>query len=96
MASRFGVYGIAEGLVWHHALACMELPKAYGITEGAFFQRLDSMHSYGMIPFRLRRIPYGTPCRFHTRLWRDWDASKPRFSYPFNTIYYCAPPAGML
>ena len=26
----------ATGLVWHHAPACMELPKAYGITKGVF------------------------------------------------------------
>ena len=33
----------ATGLVWHHALACMELPKAHGITEGVF--------SCGLIPY---------------------------------------------
>ena len=33
----------ATGLVWHHAPACMELPKAYGITEGVF--------SCGLIPY---------------------------------------------
>ncbi|MBR5871004.1 MAG: hypothetical protein IKZ09_08200, partial [Clostridia bacterium] len=26
----------AAGLAWHHASACMESPKAYGITKGAF------------------------------------------------------------
>jgi hypothetical protein len=33
-ACRFFIQ--AAGLAWHHASACMELPKAYGITEGAF------------------------------------------------------------
>jgi hypothetical protein len=43
-------------LAWHHAPACMESPKAYGITEGAFL-RLDSIRCSASIPYRLRRIP---------------------------------------
>ena len=36
--TRFGCYLFiqAAGLAWNHASACMESPKAYGITEGAF------------------------------------------------------------
>ena len=60
----------AEGLAWNHALACMELPKAYGITKGVFL-RLDAIQCSALIPYRLRRIPCDTSCRFHPRLRRD-------------------------
>ena len=53
MASRASVYGIDEG-AWHHAPACMESPKAYGITEGAFL-RLDSIQCSALIPYSLKR-----------------------------------------
>ena len=69
---KFGCYLFiqAAGLVWNHASACMESPKAYGITEGAFL-RLDSIRCSASIPYRLRRIPFDTSCRFHTRRCRD-------------------------
>jgi hypothetical protein len=40
----------------------MELPKVYGITEGAFFLRLDPTQCFALIPYRNKlRIPYMAP-----------------------------------
>ena len=45
----------ATGLVWHHALACMESPPAYGVTGGVLSSVL---------------IPYNASHWFHTVYWQ--------------------------
>ena len=55
----------AAGLVWNHALACMALPKAYGITEGASLLRLDS------IRLLCNQFHSATSSGFHAQLRRD-------------------------
>ena len=69
------------GLVWHHALACMEsTPLAlYGILRSRPLRRLDSIQPFGL-------IPYDTPCRFHAAASRGFH---PRLRRDFARLLPC-------
>ena len=62
---------------------CMALPVGRMASRLAVYPLPPSV----LIPFRLRRIPYGTPCRFHTMLRIDL-VRKSRLKQGYRLAFY--------